>query len=368
MINTQTINMLNRYGFGADIDALESYLFNYMHVSRLADMDRYSNQHKILLSILSEVKPNSQVFCKKAEEIIPFDYFDGVFEKLKNARGPRIFGREDKRAMSVALSKAYETAEALDIVAYPEILGLDINIIYENGGLCKIYCISEDKKILDITDTICKLVPNELYDMEDIDLTEVRAVITTQRQIKENDNPVCAVYADIRNKDTSNIKVIANGIFFDEIEQIPFKNYWKEIEYIKSLRFETVEPCLVRNVGIDMFYNAIDTIQEYVDNNKYSYATNGIVIKDNTKYRDSNNIMIYDKHNIESSKIFTSKVKSINEIGGDVVLNVIEVDCNDCVKVDRVYVEDVFALEELGISVGSKVRFRIICGNAVLYK
>lgn len=368
MINTKTMNILNRYGFGADINALESYLFNYAKIYKVADMDRYANQYKILVSILNEVKPSSQVFCGKIDEPIQFDYFDAIFKEIKNIKGPRIFGRDDKRKMSIALSKAYKSGEMLDIIAYQEVLGLDINIIYENGGLCKIYCISEDKKIFDLTDLLYKLVPNELYDIEDIDLTEVRAVITTKRQLRENDNPICAVYNDIRNNDVDNIKVIATDVFFDEIEQMPFRNYWKEIEYLKSLGFETIEPCLVRNISVGMFYNAIDTVQEYLEGVQCDYKANGIVIKDNARYRDNETILIYDKHNVESNKTFISRVKGINKIAGKLVLNIVEVECNDCLKIDSIEVDDVFLLEELKISVGNKAKFKLICGKAVLVK
>lgn len=368
MINSKTMNILNRYGFGADINALESYLFNYAKVYKVADMDRYINQYKILANILKEVKPGSQVFCGKNDEPLQFDYFDAIFMEIKNVKGPRIFGRDDKRKMSIALSKAYKSGEMLDLVAYPEVLGLDINIIYENGGLCKIYCISEDKKIFDLTDMLCNSVPNELYEIEDIDLTEVRAVITTKRQIRENDNPICAVYNDIRNNEVDNIKIMATNVFFDEIEQMPFRNYWKELEYLKLLGFETIETCLVRNISISMFYSAIDTVQEYLEGIQCSYKTNGIVIKDNASYKDNNTILIYDKHNVESNRTFISRVKGINEIAGKLVLNIVEVECNDCLKIDSIEVDDVFLLEELKISVGSKAKFRLACGKAVLIK
>lgn len=55
MINENTLNILQNIGFGADIDSLESYLIDFEDANKVADLERYKYNCKILKNILKEL-------------------------------------------------------------------------------------------------------------------------------------------------------------------------------------------------------------------------------------------------------------------------------------------------------------------------
>ena len=70
MVNENTLRLLNRIGFGADIDSLESYLLNYAIAHKLTDMEKYELVY-------------TRILLQKPELVLIIQPFKGADARLR---------------------------------------------------------------------------------------------------------------------------------------------------------------------------------------------------------------------------------------------------------------------------------------------
>lgn len=97
MININTLNELNRFGIGADIARLESYIVDYKQANLTTNMYAYEHDYLKMNKILKELKSDSLAFTDKTsltEEAT--DEYDKLLMKYSNRTINEIYGADDK--------------------------------------------------------------------------------------------------------------------------------------------------------------------------------------------------------------------------------------------------------------------------------
>lgn len=368
MINENTLSILQDIGFGADIDSLESYIIDFEEASKLTNLERFRYNYDILKRLLKELKPDSIAFETKDIEELKEDKFAYLFEQYGNIRKPVAYGTIDMLATSDIREKINNAQDSIsDILALVEVQGLDCMCTYKDGYICKAYLIGESKRYKDITEFICDKVPKRIKELSKYELVELRGklVINNKRleqislhtETSLNQALRCGIY----NED---INVIFNDIISDNIT---FKTQWEKMEFMKQLDIETVPYVLVRGIDETILPQAIYDIYNTFKEIEIEYSTYGFEIRLN-EYLDNNTGFIAILDDADYRKVYESTVKSVatEDSTGIQILKIVDTKCNKEFSISSIEVNDIYLLEKLGISIGSKVHFRVIEGKAIL--
>lgn len=382
MINENTLNKLNNIGFGADIDALESYIIDFKQSSLLCDMSQYEYNHAILFDILKEVKPNSLAFSERTSlKEIELDKQDSLFIEYGNERIDLAYGIDSLAVNTMKSSIDCETDQIVDIIGITNVDGIDINCIYLHGYMYRIYAIGKNKKYINLTGELKNKVPNYISDLECFDLVELRGKATLFKNsdaIENSLNIPCSVVRCIRTDFTSDIQLVFNDIIIDDndIVELPYKNHWEKMEFLRDMELSVPHHLLIRSVDRDSLDQALVQLDEaFLDiKNEGSmiYSYSGVIIRFNESldYNAIGDKLIYISNNVDSSTKFSSTVKSISTTyDGDKFiqkLNIIRIKCNEQLSIKHIELDDIYDLEKYDINIGNKVTFIVVEGKAVL--
>lgn len=390
MINENTLKILNSIGFGADIDSLESYIIDYKQARLLSNLAFYSENYNKLYKILEEVKPNSIALTDKLSlSPLEIEKYDKIFDKYNNIHEEVIYGTKGINMNTIKSNIDTEEDESIDIIALANVSGIDINILYINGYIYRVYAIGETNKYIDLTEILKQneKVIGYIDELSDYELVELRGKLTifnnNERLQKKSLNIPCSVMRCIRTKtNISNLNIVLNDIIIDTDDEndvdLPFNNQWDKIEYMRDLNLSVPHHVLIRNVDRDNIEEALIEIDKYLENEK---NTNGIVYKySGVVIRFNNDIIcsavghkfIYNSEDSEPNKVFYSTAKSIsttNENNGlGQRLNIIKTQCNDKLFISSIDIEDLYDLEDFNIQLGKRICFKTIENKAVLCK
>lgn len=368
MINENTLNILQNIGFGADIDSLESYLIDFEDANKVADLERYKYNCKILKNILKELKPDSVVFSDREQEEIKEDKYACLFEQYGNIRKPLAYGTTDTIATADVRDKINNAQDSVsDILALVEIQGLDCMCTYKDGYLCKAYLIGESKRYKDITYYLDDIIPKRIKQFSEYGLVELRGKLTTSDKDILNlslhtetalmHTLRCELYMD-------KINIVFNDILSDELN---FKNQWEKMEFMQQLDIEVTPYVLVRGIDVVVLPQAIVDISNAINNLEIKYDTYGIEIRLN-EYMDNNTGFRVVLKDADYKKTYESVVKAIatDDVSGLQIIKILDTKCNKEFTIDEIYVPDIFLLEKLGIAIGNKIKFKVIEGKAIL--
>lgn len=383
MINENTLNKLNNIGFGADIDALESYIIDFKQASLLSDMSKYEYNHSILFDILKEVKPNSLAFSERTSlKEIELDKQDSLFLEYGNERVDISYGINSLVVNNMKANIDCEEDKMVDIIGMTNVDGIDINCIYLHGYIYRIYAIGINKKYINLTNTLKNKVPNHIEDLECFDLVELRGKATlfnNSEAIANSLNIPCSIVRCIRTDFTADIQLVFNDIIIDsdnDIIDIPYANHWEKMEFLRGIGLSVPHHLLIRSVDRESLDQALLQLDEAFLNIKNEgnmvYSYNGILIRFNNNL-DCSTIgdkVIYISDNVDSSEKFSSTVKSISTTyDGDKFiqkLNIIRIKCNEQLSIKHIELDDVYDLEKYDVCIGNKVNFIVVEGKAVL--
>lgn len=385
MININTLNELNRYGIGADIARLESYIVDYKQASLVTNMYEYEHDYLRMNKILKELKPDSLAFTDKTtlnEEDTNSN--DKLLMKYNNRPLIELYGSND-----IHMSKLCNYIESLedgcmDMVAIPNVLGINIRCSYINGYLYKINIIGHKYtyKYLDITSRFDNQLPKYVEEFSKYGLVELRGKVTIFNNHEDLQNislnVECSTMHLLRlDIDNDSISIVIDDLFIDTEDDLTLKTYWNKLEFIRELGFNVPHHALIRNVENHVVGDAFNSFKEYFDNIE---NTSGIIYK-YSGYQIVNNkeidceqdysrvLYVYDR--CDYKQLFSTKLKSVLTIASgsvDIILNVVSVKCNDCLTIDKIEVDDINILNTYDLKPGSTVFFFVNNGKAILTK
>ena len=369
MVNENTLRLLNRIGFGADIDSLESYLLNYAIAHKLTDMEKYEANHEILVNILKDIKPTSKVIGYEPdfEEPVKSNYTK-MFEKLGNQYPDVIYGSEDTVTINRIKNMAFDdNGTSYNLVALIDREGIDLICIYVKGILYKVYTVSETTIIFDVTNKIRKNMPQYIEELRDKPYVEMRAKAYISEKEYNNSNICCDTVGYIRTcTNLEKIKIEFNDMFYENIG-LTFKSQWEKLNEMKRYGFEVPEYCMLRNIDKEAFFNSLIGFDEYFyDNSRELYQGNPIKIKKDIDTQSYNFIAKYTTMSVPNHKQFEATVVSMATRGTIYLLKIVPVKCNDKLTVESIEIRDIYMLEKNSIGIGSKVTFEIVEDTALL--
>lgn len=372
MINEVTLRKLDNLGFGTDIDSLESYIIDYSNAVLVSNLTRYEYNYKEARKLLKELKPVSQALTMIPPPIIDNDDMDFFFSALGNERAPKAYGAADSRKVARIKNQMYaDEKDTFDIVAIAGCEGIDITVVYEKGYLKGIYGVSEVHKQFDFTEELFKHFDNSdtLYisKFAKYPIVELRAKATILKGNKILTNVICDTMHKLRtNIGTEDIELIYNDIFIKGDSKL--KSYWNKLGYIETLGFKVVERALLRNIDKEELNQAIITLASHmIDEVKTDYYVDSTYIKKNSDVATPDFIIDYDICNTSYDSVFESRVRSVTSDNLGQYINIVSIECNKNLQVDKIYLDDIYKLESYHIVPNGKIKFRIVEGKAILY-
>lgn len=362
-MDINTIDALDNLHIGLNIDAIESYVHNYKSAIRFSGITKYNWNYNLLCDVLRDVKPSSNALKEHLSTTkLDIEIYDVFFDLLKNKYAIEVFGQNDNYIDTVIKELYEETDTALHLVAIENIVGLDIKVTYFLGELKQICVVSENDKIIDITDLLKGMVPEVLSGiLEDKPIVELRGKITLSKRNIRN-NVICDVYTCIKRAiDLENIVLVFHDIFFDDMPD----TFWKKIKIIKKQGFVVPRHGLIRDIDRKTFKRALGEITE-IFKSETEYISYGFMLKLDNDADIYNFVMNYIASDANPNLIFTSRVKSVAIDGNAYYLNIVPVMCNDNCRIDKIELNDIYFIENNEITTGSKIKFNVVEGKAYL--
>lgn len=286
MINKDTIDELNKLGFGADIDSLESYIESLQEAASLGKpivTDTVYDQH---IRLLEKLKPESEIL-KRNWEVDDFDLDE--HDKLLEQYGMRsittIQNMQELNKFKSQIDDLY-----IDMVATVKLNGHAIRAVYKNGKLVGGSTRGRYKKGRDITRHLKAVLPNYIDKWSDKGLVEVRGEMlvsldTFETYLKNTlKTPLSSVTSLIRESATEDDISMLNCVCFKILSEndLGFENKWEELQLLNECGFETPQALFIS--GVD-YYNIDHKMEQciaYFENLYYqgdiSYSSDGIVV------------------------------------------------------------------------------------------
>lgn len=381
MININTLNELNRFGIGADIARLESYIVDYKQANLTTNMYAYEHDYLKMNKILKELKSDSLAFTDKTsltEEAT--DEYDKLLMKYSNRTINEIYGADDKNIDEVCKYIKSQSDECIDMVAIPNILGINIRCSYTNGYLYRINIIGDGYKYTDVTKRFREQLPKYVEQFSKYKLVELRGKITIFNNHEDLQNVSLNVEASTMhllrlNLYNQELSLVIDDIFIDTDEELEFTTQWKKIEYIRELGFSVPHHALIRNVDYSMVNEAFASFRDYFSNIENTtgiiYKYSGYQIRDNEKlsYEQvySKFIYIFDRCNYR--KLFSARLKSVltlNNSEVNIILKIVSTKCNDCLTIENASVQDINILDTYDLKPGNTIFFFVNNKEAIL--
>ena len=353
MINSKTVRILNKYGYGTSIDDLENFLISYNELEKISDIRIDEEVIRELTGILKEIKVDSCIFDESTLTEID-EELDDLIKKYPYKNKNYIYGLEDNTLDK--LKNDFFSGKS--VIAIENIVGIYINSLYINGYLYKIFICGGDTNYLDITKLYKPLIPSFIEDLSDYDIVSLRGKITNKHNKYENTKELCRTWYEIKNGiNILDKQIVFNNIYIEDNEDT-FKTNWDKLEFMKELELTVADYSMSIDVIYEMLEKAIVTFYNYfLKENKCNEIE--LRINDNV----SNNSFIYTGKQYKDGFIASTKVKSIRtDYSNDeinLVLGVVNIEFEDYV-LNTIKLDDLCDIDKYNIKIGSKVNVKVI--------
>ncbi len=286
MINKNLLDELNRLGFGADVDALESYVASLQDAAGLGKplvTDTVYDQH---FRLLKELRPNSYVIGRNWE----VDDFDLTEHDVILAK----YGMRSIRTIQ-KMSDLYKFKEAMGdqtvtLTATTKLNGHAVRAVYVNGVLTSGSTRGRYKKGRDITRHLKAVLPNYVEAWRGIRLVEVRGEMLVSLENFEElrhilKTPLSAVTSLVRDsvtdEDLKYLNCVCYKVIPDSDDMLKFEGLWDELSHLFECGFEIPPRVQIEGVTRYNLDEAIDDLLTYfgneADNGMLKYDTDGVV-------------------------------------------------------------------------------------------
>lgn len=288
MINSTTLETLEKLGFGSDVDALESYVASLQDAAGMGNPLVDDATYDAHVKLLRELKPTSAVLNRNWETSDEeLTEYDEVLKKYGMCSITTIDSIDD-------LGKFEDTIESLghpvDITASIKDNGHGVRAVYLNGMLYSGSTRGRYKKGRDITRHVKAVLPNYVDAWSDIPIVEIRgemlvSIDNFEKYLKGKcKTPLSSVTSLIRDSVTDDelkllemecYKVIAAD------DSLEFDTLWDEFEHLANNGFKTPPRGRIRNITADNLrvnvQKALEFFEGLMDDGKIRFSCDGVV-------------------------------------------------------------------------------------------
>lgn len=284
-MNTQNIwNKLEKYGFGADIEALENYINRLQNSAAMGEPEVTDAEYDDLVGLLRMLKPESAVINRNWEvddtEITNDDKYLEIYG-MKSIK--TIQSLDDIGYFAEMLSDS-----GTDLFASIKLNGHAFRCVYINGEIKSATTRGRYKRGRDITKQIIELLPVHIDDWEDVSIVEIRGeLLVSLEKFKELSGilktPLSAVTSLSKESATSDeIKNLSACCYQIYSDNGSFDTLFDKFDYLEQHGFETPYAVRSRNVNKNSFSQYISYIINYFEkakeDGKIKYDSDGIVV------------------------------------------------------------------------------------------
>lgn len=294
MINQNTLDRLNAYGFGADIDSFESYIIDMRNAAAIGEPIADNAIYDAYIRLLKELKPDSVVFTENWEtEENELEEYDELLNKYGMCS---ITTYADEEELSQFKSVIDMAGGNVDLCVSVKENGHGVRAVYEYGQLVSATTRGRYKKGRDITRHAMILMPNTVDDWSEIPLVEIRGEVlvkieTFKQYLSDKlKTPLSSVTSLIKDSATDDEIGLMNFVaykFLTNSEDIQVDTLIDEFKILESAGFETPQYKLAPGVTsrnfIQYAYNILHGFETLMDNNKIEYSCDGLVLAINDR-------------------------------------------------------------------------------------
>lgn len=292
MVNQNLMEQLERLGFGADIDALESYVATLQDAAGMGAPLVTDAQYDMHCKLLSELKPDSAVLHRNWEaDDNELGEIDELLLRFKMMSIKTIQDFNELSKFKEAIDGNY-----LSLFASIKLNGHAVRAVYQYGHLVGGSTRGRTKKGRDITRHLKATLPNYVEAWKDIRVLEVRGEMLVSlknfEQLKHKlKTPLSAVTSLIRESVTEEELKYLNCVCYKiipcEDSEIHFETLGEQFEHLIDNGFEV--PTHKRYYGVksdnimEMAKTILEDFSVIKDKDELPYYTDGIVVAvDNT--------------------------------------------------------------------------------------
>ena len=193
---------------------------------------------------------------------------------------------------------------------------------------------------------------------------------------KDSLNIPCSVARCVRTKShLDKLSIVLNDIIIDS-DELPYSNQWEKINFLRESGFSVPHHALLRNIYSDTLEQAFtefdDYFDEVIENENVVYSFSGIIIRFNHILNSytAGTSLVYNSRDCSPLAEYISTIKSFSTTyeNNRIIqrLNIIDKNCNDKLTINHIDLDDLYEIEKMSLSLGSKVKFKVINKKAVL--
>lgn len=382
MINNDTMNLLNSYGFGADIDGFETHISLLRDAAGLGKPMVDDATYDMYIRLLRELKPDSVIFQQNWEtEEEELDSYDEI---LKEYGMCSITTLQDMSEVAKFNENIKGEPNGIDLFCSVKENGHAFRAVYLNGTIYNGTTRGRYKKGRSIPRHVRATCPNYVEAWKNIPLVEVRGemlvkISTFEKYLKNIlKTPLSSVTSLIRESATDEELKLLNAVCYKVISNdnsLVFDSLWDEFQHLKACGFEVPQHILVRGVHYGEAEQAVGEMLQYfeglMDKNEIEYSCDGLVfaINDNKKFYSLgkngnawNGNFALKAGRYWESNVYSSTIRSIAFIPGKSYMtpkaNIDPVICSTGAEIKVVPLYNVGVMERYGYTPGNTVYFR----------
>lgn len=289
MVNKDLMELLDKLGFGADIDALENYVSDLQNAMADGNPKATDAEYDAHYKLLKQLKPESAVLTRNWEkEDEELDDYDILLREYGMNSITTAESLDD-------LGKFREAVENIrgntSLIASLKENGHAIRAVYLNGQLFRGTTRGRYKKGRDITRHMKLLLPNYVKAWDSIDVVEVRgealvSIPVFEEHLKDTlKHPLSSVTSLIRESATdAEIKlmdVVCYKILLSD-DSIKFKTLQDEFNHLNENGFRIPQFAIITDVNGRNLKSSVGKLLEYfeglMDEGSIQYSCDGIVV------------------------------------------------------------------------------------------
>ncbi len=315
MVSKTDLQELELLGFGANIDAYESYVMHLRKMHASGDTEVQNKEYDGHLVLLRRLKPDSVVFLTNwEEEDYNYEEYDCVLEETPMKSILTVTNMEMVQPFKQMLEENFSQVDlgaeenddnglglgymekGIDLIGSYKLNGHGIRAVYRYGALVSGSKRGRSKKGREITDQLKVKLPKYVMAWRDIEYLELRGEQVVDKSVYFALKDTCATplstvthltRASASLEELELVDYLFYNIIVRESERskiADLKTLSEKIDFLRRHGFETPDYKIIKNVNADNFDEKIDELlnsftDEYMDENAgYAYDCDGIVV------------------------------------------------------------------------------------------
>lgn len=288
MVNSNTMAELEKLGFGADVDALETYVATLQDAAGMGNPLVDDAAYDTHVRLLRQLKPTSSVLSRNWEtEDNELTEYDDVLKKYGMCSITTLTSYQELSKFRQVLA---DIGHPVDLTISIKENGHGVRAVYLNGHLYNGSTRGRYKKGRDITRHLKAVLPNYVEQWKNIQVVEVRgemlvSIENFEKHLKGTlKTPLSSVTSLIRESATDEELKLLDMVCYKVIAangEIEFETLWDEFEHLDECGFETPQKAKATGVYPENLENVVRLVLDYfekkMDNNEIAYSCDGLV-------------------------------------------------------------------------------------------